>query len=172
MLLSLRLLFGAHLFDDLAAFFSVPGTSVRQRTAVGASARSSEFDGEVLGGDLLDKVIFVLVTENLDLFDCDGVEPALDDGPDGGEDVGSVDDIELAHGLGVVVLTNVGGLLNVAGHLPELGDADVLEIHDGARGLYELSLGGRADGETLSLELFVFDDELLDLALWRGSVRR
>lgn len=169
-LLPLLLFFRPDLFDDLATLVSVPRACVGEGATALAVTLSTEACGQILGGDLLKKLVLVLVTKNLDLFDSDGVEPALDDGPDGGEDVRRVDNVELAHGLGIVVLTDVGGLLNVGRDLPELRDTDVLEIHDGARSLDELALVSRADGETLSLELFVLDNKLLDLAFWGGSV--
>lgn len=170
MVLPLSLLLLAHLFDDLTALFGVPGTGVGEGASTRAVALPAERLGEVFGGDLLEEFVLVLVTEDLDFFDGDGVEPALDDGPYGGEDVRSVDDVELAHGLWVVVLADVGGLLYVGGYLPEGGDADVLEVHDGARGFDELAAVGGADGETLALELFVLDDEFLDLAFWGGDL--
>lgn len=169
-LFPLVLLLYPDLVDDLTTFLSVPRPCVGKRASTLTVALASKAGGQVFGRDLLEELVLVLVTENLDLVDGDGVEPALDDGPDSGEDVGRVDDVELAHRLRVVVLTDVGGLLNVSGDLPELRDTDVLKVHDGAGSLDELLLVSGADGKTFSLELFVLDDELLDLTFWSGDL--
>jgi hypothetical protein len=99
------------LLEDLAALLGVPRPGVGETAAaVGAVARAAERLGQVLGGNLAERaavsgvqgichrftthlsgeLLLVAAAENLDLLDRDGVQPALDDGPDGGEDVGCV----------------------------------------------------------------------------------
>ena len=56
-------------------------------------------------------------------------------------------------------------LLDVALDLPELAEANALEVHDGARRLDDVTLELGADREAVALELFVLDDERLHLAL-------
>lgn len=166
---SLLLLLLTDLLDDLSALFRVPGTSIAKRASLGAVALAAKRLGEVLDRDLLLQLIDVAATQDLDLLNGDRVKPALDDGPDSGEDVGRVDNVELAHRFWVVVLPNVGSLLDVTGNFPELGDTDVLEVHDGARRLNKMTFVGSAHRQPLALELLVLDDELLQLPFRRRS---
>lgn len=87
----------------------VPWAGVRVLTAARALAGAAKGLGEVLGGNLLEEFRLVATTEDVDLLDGDGVEPALDDAPDGGEAPGGVDDVQLAEALRVVVLGDDGG---------------------------------------------------------------
>ena len=61
-------------------------------------------------------------------------------------------------------------VLNKVLDLPELGDTDALEVHDRAARLDEVAGDGRADGQAVALELFVLDDERLELAFGRSDL--
>lgn len=67
------------------------------------------------------------------------------------------------HRLGIVVLADVAGLLNVGRDLPKLADADILEVHNCATSLYKLAPLVGAHWQSFSLELFVLDHKLLQL---------
>jgi hypothetical protein len=70
---------------------------------------------------------------------------------------------------GVVVLGNAAGLLDERLDVPELGDGDAGEVHDGAGRVDDEAVGahGGADGEAVAEEALVLDDEALDLPLGR-----
>lgn len=86
----------------------VPGAGVGEGAAADALAGAAEVLGQVLGGDVLGELLLVVFAEDVDLLLGSLVEPGLDERPDGGEEVRSVDDEHVAHGLGVVVLANGG----------------------------------------------------------------
>lgn len=93
------------------------------------------------------------------------------------------------HRLGVIVLPDVTGLLHIgrdlqsivsrtsrgaieneelsATRLPKLANADILEVHDCAARLYQVTRLVGADWQSLSLEFLIFDYELLQLTLRR-----
>lgn len=134
-----------------------PRTHVAHVAATGALAGTAKLLGEVLSGHLPEELLAVTAAEDVDLGNGDGVEPSLDDVPDGAEAPGRVDEVELAEALGVVVLREGGGLLDVAEDLGGLGEADALQVHDGAARLEEdaglAGAGGQAGvGETLVLD--------------------
>lgn len=52
-------------------------------------------------GNLFGQFRLETLAEDRDLGDGDLVEPGLDERPDGGKEVGRVDDVKLAHHLGV-----------------------------------------------------------------------
>ena len=74
----------------------------------------------------------VAAAENVNLGDSDGVEELLDDAEDAGEAPGRVDDIKLAQSLGVVVLGDGRGLLEVSVGAAHHTKTDTLEVHDRA----------------------------------------
>lgn len=105
----------------------------------------------------------------MDLLGGDRVEPALDDGPDGGEAPGRIDEVHLAKTLGVVVLRNDGGLAHVGVDAGHLGDGDALEVHDGAAGLEEGADFAGAGGQTRVGHALVLDGEVGDHAFGGGD---
>lgn len=88
---------------------------------------------------MLQKLLLVAAAEDVDLLHGDGVDPALDGAPDGGEAPGGVDDEQLAEALRVVVLRHVGGRLEVTVHGGGLAETDALKVHDGAACLEEVA---------------------------------
>lgn len=137
-----------------------PGAHIAHVAAAGALAGAAELLGEVLGRDLGEQLLGVAAAEDVDLGDGDGVEPGLDDVPDGAEAPGRVDEVELAETLGVVVLRERRGLLDVAEDRGRLGQTDALEIHDGAAG-FEAGAGlARARGQARIGEALVLDGKV------------
>lgn len=116
-----------------------PWADVAEHAAAGALAGAAEGLGQGLGGDVLQQLLLVAAAEDVDLLHGDGVDPALDGAPDGGEAPGGVDDEQLAETLRVVVLRHVGGRLEVPVDRGGLAEADALEVHDGAAGLEEVA---------------------------------
>lgn len=148
----------------------LPGTHIGQLTAALALASTAELLGEVLGGDLGKELLLVAGAEDVDLVNGDRVEEALDDGEDAAEAPGGVDDVQLAETLGVVVLRDLGGLADVAVDGGDAGDADALQVHDGAAGLEELAGLAGAGGQTGVGHLLVLGDEVLQHALGGGDL--
>ena len=68
----------------------VPRSCIAQAAAAGARALASEVGGQVFGRDLLEQFRLVAFPQDGDFGDGDLVEPGLDEGPDGGEEVGSL----------------------------------------------------------------------------------
>jgi hypothetical protein len=82
---------------------SRPRSRITKRATPRALARPPEVFRKGRRRDLFEEVVFVGGTEDVDLGDGGFVEPAFDEGPDGGESPGGVDDVELAHLLVVEV---------------------------------------------------------------------
>ena len=72
----------------------------------------------------------LVVREDEDLGDGDGVEPALDPAPDGGEEEGRADDEDAVQRLGVVGGGQLRRHLHVALEVPELLDAGAADVDD------------------------------------------
>jgi len=68
----------------------------------------------------------------VNLGDSDGVEELLNHAEHAGEAPGSVDDVKLAQSLGIVVLGDGRGLLEVSVGAAHHAEADTLEVHDRA----------------------------------------
>ena len=107
-------------------------TFVAQLATARASALAAELLGEVLLGDLGKELLLVVAAQNVDLGDSDGVEELLDNAESARETPRSVDDVKLAQSLGVVVLRDGRGLLEVSVCAAHHADADTLEVHDRA----------------------------------------
>jgi len=106
----------------------------------------------------------------VDLLHGDRVEPALDDGPNGAETPGGVDEVEAAKALGVVVLRHGAGLLDVAEHLGRLHQANALEVHDSAAGLEEKAGLAAAGGQAGVRQALVLDGKVREHALGGGDL--
>ena len=167
-------------FNDVFALLLLPGSGldplgvlpragVRQFAAAGALARPAELLREVLLGNLRQKFLLVPGAEDVDLGDSDRVEELLDHAEDGAEAPGCVDQVQLAHALGVVVLRDGRGFLDVAVNGANVGQTDALEVHDGARGFEEVTGHAGAGGEARVGDLFVFNDKVLEHAFFRGD---
>lgn len=148
----------------------LPGTSIRVLAATLALADTAKLLRQVLGVDLLQQLALVVAAKDVDLLDGDGVEPALDYTPDGGESPGSVDHVQLTQTLRVVVLGYGGGLTDVGVDGGDLGDGDTLEIHNGAAGLEEAASLAGTGGQTGVGDQFVLDSEVLQHALGGGDL--
>lgn len=125
----------------------LPGTHIGKLAATSTLARTAELDGQVLSRDLGQQLLLVSATENVDLVNGDGVEEGLDSAEHAAEAPGSIDQVELAQTLGIVVLGDIRGLLNVAVDGGDAGDADALQVHDCAAGLQQLAGLARAGGQ-------------------------
>lgn len=68
----------------------VPWSGIAQTAATSARALASEIGGQVFGRDLLEQFGLVVFPQDGDFGDGDLVEPGLDQGPDGGEEVWSL----------------------------------------------------------------------------------
>jgi hypothetical protein len=148
----------------------LPGTSVRQLTAALALAGTTELLGQVLLRDLSEQLLLVTTAENVDLCDGDGVEELLDHAEDRREAPGSVDQVQLAHALRVVVLRDGRCLLHVSVNAANVAETDALEIHDGARGFEEVARLARAGGQTGVGNLLVLDNQVLQHAVLGGDL--
>lgn len=65
----------------------VPRSGIAQAAASNTRALASEIGGQVFGRDLLEQFGLVVFPQDGDFGDGDLVEPRLDQGPDGGEEV-------------------------------------------------------------------------------------
>jgi len=142
-----------------------PWTSIAELATAGTIAGATEPLWQVLRRDLVQQLLLVSAAEDMDLVDGDGVQEALDDAEDGAEAPGRVDQVQLAEALGVVVLGHGGGLADVRVDGGHLGDADALEVHDGAARLEELAGLARAGRQAWVGYLLVLDGEVLQHAL-------
>lgn len=147
-----------------------PRASIAVLAATRALAGTAELLGEVLGRDLLEDLRLVTAAKDVDLLHGDGVEPALDNTPDGGEAPGGVDKVHLAETLGVVVLGDDGGLADVGVDLGNTGDGDALEVDDRAAGLEEVTGFAGAGGETGVGDALVLDGEVVEHTLAGGDL--
>lgn len=148
----------------------LPWTGVGQLTAAGALAGTTELLGQVLLRDLSEQLLLVTAAENVDLCDGDGVEELLDHAEDRGEAPGGVDQVQLAHALGVVVLRDGRSLLHVSVNAANVAETDALKIHDGARGFEEVARLARAGGQTRVGNLLVLDNQVLQHAVLGGDL--
>jgi hypothetical protein len=130
----------------LRFLFFLPGTLIAQATPARALARPAKVLGEVLCGDLREELFLVRAAYDLDLADRDLVEPGLDDGPDGAERPGRVDDVELAHDLRVAVLADLGRLEDVVLDAVKIGQGHALQVQDRAERLYRVPHRARRRG--------------------------
>jgi hypothetical protein len=69
----------------------VPRSSIAQAAATSARALASEVGGQVFRRNLLEQFGLVVFPQDGDFGDSDLVEPGLDQRPDGGEEVGSLE---------------------------------------------------------------------------------
>lgn len=148
----------------------MPRTSVAVLTATLTLALTAEGLGKVLGRDLLKKLTLISGSENVDLGNGDGVQPALNDAPDSGETPRGVDHIQLAKALGVVVLRDDGSLLDVGVDLGNLADGDTLEVHDSAACLEEVTGLAGASGKTRIGDALVLDSKVGKHTLGGGDL--
>lgn len=101
----------------------------------------------------------------MDLLDGDWVKEVLDQGEEGAESERSVDDVELAEALWIVVLGDCGGLADVSEGGLGVPHGDTLKVHNGAAGLEEVAGLAGASWEARVGELLVLDGEVLEHAL-------
>lgn len=148
----------------------LPGAHVRELTATLTLARATELDGQVLSWDLGQKLLLVSAAEDVDLADGNGVKEALDGAEDAAEAPWRVDQVKLAETLGVVVLRDVGGLLDVAVDGRHTGDAHALQVHDGATGLKQLAGLARASRQAGVGQLLILAHQVLQHAVGSGDL--
>jgi hypothetical protein len=148
----------------------VPRTGIAVLTAGLALTLAAELLREVLSRNLLEKLTLVAGAEDVNLGDGDRVEPALDDAPNGGEAPRSVDHVQLAQTLGVVVLGDDRGLLDVGVDLGDLADGNTLEIHDSAACLEEVASLAGASRKTGIGDALVLDSQVGKHALSGGDL--
>lgn len=148
----------------------LPRALIGELAAALALAGTTELGGQVLGGDLGEQLRLVSAAEDVNLVDGDGVEETLDDAESAAEAPGGIDNVQLAQTLGVVVLGDLGSLANVSVDGGDAGDADTLQIHNGAAGLEQLAGLARAGGQTGVGQLLVLADEVLQHALTGGDL--
>lgn len=137
--------------------------------AVRASTCTTELNRQVLSGDLGEQFLLVTAAEDVDLANGHGVKEALDGTESRAEAPGSVDEVKLAKTLGVVVLRDVGGLLDVSVDGGNAGDTNALEIHNCAAGLEQLAGLARACGQTGVGQLLVFGNQVLQHTVGSGD---
>jgi len=113
----------------------LPRALIGELAATLALAGTAQLNGQVLGGHLGKQFRLVAAAEDVDLIDGDRVEETLDDTEGAAEAPRGVDDVQLTQTLGVVVLGDLGGLTNVTVDGGNTGNADTLQVHDGAAGL-------------------------------------
>lgn len=106
----------------------------------------------------------------MDLGNSDGIQPALDDAPDGRESPRGVDQVELTQALGVVVLRDDGDLADVVVDRGDLGQCDALEIHDAAAGFKQGAGLARAGRETRVRDTLILDGQVREHALSGGDL--
>lgn len=147
-----------------------PRASVAVLAATRALASTAKLLGKAFRGNLLQQVALVATAKDVDLLDSNGVQPALDDAPNGGEAPGSVDQVQLTQALRVVVLRNGRSLTDVRVDRGDLGQGDALEIHDGAAGLEQASGLARAGGQARVGKAFVLDGKVRKHALAGGDL--
>ena len=172
---------GIAVLNDIGARLLLPGSGldplrvlpragVRQLTAAGALAGTTKLLGQVLLGNLGEQLLLVTAAENVDLCDGDGVEELLDHAEDRREAPGSVDQVQLAHALGVVVLRDGRSLLHVSVNAANVAETDALKIHDGARGFEQVARLARAGGQTGVGNLLVLDNQVLQHTVLGGDL--
>lgn len=117
-----------------------------------------------------EQLLLVTAAEDVDLGHGHGVEEGLDGTESAAEAPGGIDEVQLSQTLGVVVLRDVGGLLDVSVDGGNAGDSDTLEIHDCAAGLEELAGLAGACGQTGVGQLLVLGDQVLQHTVGGGDV--
>lgn len=126
--------------------------------------------GKVLLGDLLKQLFLVSAAQNVDLGHSHRVQELLDHAKSAREAPGRVDDVQFAQSLGVVVLADGRGLLQVTVGAAHHADANTLEVHDGARSLEKVTGLARAGGQTGVGHLLVLYDKVRQHALVGGDL--
>ena len=145
----------------------LPGTRIAQAAPAGALARPAKVLGEVLCGDLREELFLVRAADDLDLAYGDFVEPGLDDGPDGAERPGRVDDVELAHDLRVAVLADRGRLEDVVLDAVKIGQRHALQVQDRAERLDGVPDRAPGRGHALARGPLVLADQPVQQPLLR-----
>ena len=147
----------------------LPRAGIAERAATRAVAGTTEVFGEVLHGDLSEKLVLIGGADDVDLGDGNFVEPTLDDVPDGREGPRCVDDVELAHRLRVAVLADRRRLENVILDAVEVGERHAREVEDRARRLDRVARRARACGEAVAQAALVLPHEPLQLTVDGGE---
>ena len=124
---------------------------------------------EILLRHLCEQLSLITTTKNMNFRNGNRIQPPLDDGKNAAEAPGGVDQIEFPETLGVVVLADGGGLLDVAVDGGDFGDADAFEVHDRAAGFEQFTGFAGAGGEAGVGELFVLVYEVLEHAFRGGD---
>ena len=145
----------------------IPRPHIAQRTTPDTLTCPSKLDRQVVGRDLREQLLLDRHTtaHNIDLGDRHLVQPGLDNRPHGRKRPGCINDVKLAHALWVAILPDTGRLKDVILDADKRGNADALEVHDGARGLDGVPNRLGARGQTLGEEFFVLKDEPAELAV-------
>ena len=147
----------------------LPRPRIAQLTPTLTIARPAKQFREILLGYLREQLRLISAAENMNFRNGDRIQPPLDDGKNAAEAPGGVDQIEFPETLGVVVLADGGGLLDVAVDGGDFGDADAFEVHDCAAGFEEFAGFAGAGGEAGVGELFVLVYEVLEHAFRGGD---
>lgn len=143
----------------------VPWAKVAHFATTLTLAGATKLLGQVLRGNLGQEVLLVAAAKDVNLLNGDGVEETLDEAEDASKGPGSVDDVELAQALGVVVLRNLGGGLHISKDRAGVADTNTLQVHDGAARLEQVAGLARASRQARVGDLFVFADEVLEHAV-------
>ena len=141
-----------------------PRTEVSKLTATLTLASTAKLNGQVLSGDLGQKLLLVSAVEDVDLANGDRVKEALEGAEHAAEAPRGVDQVQLTEALGVVVLGNIGGLLDVSVDGGHAGDPNALQVHDCAAGLEKLASLAGAGEETWVAQLLGLGHEVLEHA--------
>lgn len=150
-------------------FRVVPWAGIRVLATTFAFANTTKLDRDTLRVDVLHEFALVTAAKNVNLLDGDGIEPALDDAPDGREAPGGIDEEKLAQALGVVVLGDDGSLTNVGVDGWDLGQSYALEVHDGAASLQKMTGLAGTGGQTGIGDALVLDGKVGKHALGGGD---
>jgi hypothetical protein len=151
----------------------VPRAGVAHAAPTRARALAAELLWQVFRGDLREELVFVAAADDVDLLHGDGVEPPLDERPNGTETPRRVDDVELAHALGVPVLPDRARGVDVILDLVERAERHVVQVQDGARRPDGVAHRRGRRGQAVREEPLVLVNELLEHAvLRRDAVER
>src|SRR6266542_4055401 len=106
----------------------LPRPSITHRASLGTLAGSTKLLWQILDWNLLDELVPICATQNVNLLDSHLIQPRLNDRPDGAESPWRIDDIKLAHRLGVPILANRRSLHNVILDTIEVGKRDATQV--------------------------------------------
>ncbi len=145
----------------------LPRSHVTKLTSALTRARPTELFRKVLRRHLAQQISLIATSQNVNFLHRHRIEEALDHTEHRREAPRRVDQVQLAQTLGVVVLRDGRGLLDVAVDGTDFADAHALEVHDRAAGFEQGAGFARAAGEAGVGDFFVFHDQVLQHAFGR-----